>query len=86
MQVDNAAVLRLRVVAEADPGVLVRTLQFFQARNIVPGRVSAQRMGAEFLEIAIEVDATECSKETFRMVVSKLQELPIIIAATAVCD
>ncbi len=40
MQVGNAAALRLKAVVEADPGALVRVLQFFQARNLIPRTVA----------------------------------------------
>lgn len=85
MQFDNAAVWRLKVVAEADPGTLVRVLQFFQARNVVPRRAIAWRRGIEFLEIQIDIDAADCAQEAFRLVVAKINELPIVLAAVA-CD
>jgi len=83
MQVDSTAILRLKVIAEADPGALVRALQFFQARNWVPQRVSAQRLGVELLEIAIEIDAADCTWEAFNLVAAKLGELPSVLAAVA---
>lgn len=85
MQADNVAVLRVRVVAEADPSALVRALQLLQARNIVPLRVNAQRIDGELLEIAIEVDAAHCTQETFRLVVAKINELSVVLTAS-VCE
>jgi hypothetical protein len=85
MQVNNAAVLRLRVVAEADPGALVRTLQFFEARNLVPLRACARRLGMEFLEIEIEIDQADCTQDAFRLVHAKVSELPLVVAAV-VCE
>lgn len=85
MQLNNAAALRLKAVAEADPGALVRILQFFQARNVVPQRVTAQCMGAEILEMEIEIDAAQLQPDAFRIIVTKLNELPIVWAAV-VCD
>lgn len=86
MQYDNhAAVLRLKAVTEADPGALVRVLQFFQARNVVPRRVIARRLGVEFLEIEIELEAAQLPLDAFCIIVSKISELPIVMAAVA-CD
>ena len=85
MQVGNAAALRLKAVVEADPGALVRVLQFFQARNLIPRTVASERLGDEYLQIQIEFDPTELAAESFRVVVSKINELPIVLAAVA-CD
>ena len=85
MQSNTAAVARLKAVVEADPGALVRVLQFFQARNVIPTRVDARRMGAEFLEIEVELDVGELPADSLRIVVSKINELPIVIAVVA-CD
>jgi hypothetical protein len=81
MQSDNAAARRLKVVAEADPGALVRVLQFFQGRNIVPRRAASLRIAREIIEIEVEVDAADCTDEAFRAVVAKVDQLPIVIAA-----
>ena len=83
MHVYESAVLRIRVVAEADPGALVRTPQFLQARNLVPRGVTSQRLGNEYLEIGIEIDTADCTIETLSLVIAKLNELPIVVAAVA---
>ncbi|MBL8271340.1 hypothetical protein [Steroidobacter sp.] len=85
MQVSNAAALRLKAVVEADPGSLVRVLQFFQARNLIPRSVASERLGEDYLQIQIELDPTELAADGFRIVVSKINELPIVLAAVA-CD
>jgi prephenate dehydratase len=85
MQVNNAAALRLKAVVEADPGALVRVLQFFQARNLIPRTVASERLGDEYLQIQIELDPAELAADGFRIVVSKINELPIVLAAVA-CD
>ena len=85
MQVDNAAALRLKAVVEADPGALVRVLQFFRARNVIPRTVASERLGNEYLQILIELDPAELAPDGFRVVVSKINELPIVLAAVA-CD
>nr|WP_298722825.1 hypothetical protein [uncultured Steroidobacter sp.] len=85
MQVGNAAALRLKAVVEADPGALVRVLQFFQARNLIPRTVASERLGDEYLQIQIELDPSELAADGFRVVVSKINELPLVLAAVA-CD
>ena len=85
MQVDNAASLRLKAVVEADPSALVRVLQFFQARNVTPRSVASERLGDQYLQIQIELDPAELAADGFRVVVSKINELPICLAAVT-CD
>lgn len=81
MQYNEAAVLRFKAVAEADPGALVRVLQFFQSQNVVPRHVTARRMSAEYQEIEIEVEAADLASDAFRMVVAKVNQLPSVLAA-----
>lgn len=81
MQLDNAAVLRLKAIMEADPGALVRVLEHFQRRNIVPRRVVSERMGESYVQIYIEVDPVELVNESFSLVVAKINELPVVLLA-----
>ncbi|HLS82857.1 MAG TPA: hypothetical protein VK025_15765 [Steroidobacter sp.] len=85
MQTNKAAALRLKAIADADSGSLVRALQLFQMRNVTPLRVAAQRIGREILELEIEVDPTHLTPEAFRTIVGKLNELPVVWSAVA-CD
>ena len=85
MQLDKSAGLRLKAIVESDPGALVRVLQFFQTRNLVPRHVSATRLGAQFLETEIEIDAAELESAAFRRIAAKIAELPVVIAVVA-CD
>jgi hypothetical protein len=80
----DAAVLRLKAIVEADPGALIRLLQLFQTRNIVPSAVRARRLGLEYIEAEIEFAGGELTAETLRLVTAKAQELPITLAAVAV--
>ncbi|HET9445184.1 MAG TPA: hypothetical protein VFO35_02945 [Steroidobacteraceae bacterium] len=73
----------LKAIVEADPGALIRLLQLFQARNIVPSAVRARRLGLEYIEAEIEFDSMELSAETLRLIAAKAQELPITLAAVA---
>jgi hypothetical protein len=73
----------LKAIVEADPGALIRLLQLFQARHIVPRAVRARRLGLEYIEAEIEFDSTELSTEMLRLITAKAQELPITLAAVA---
>ena len=84
MHPPDAAALRLKAIVEADPGALIRLLQLFQIRNIVPSAVRARRLGLEYIEAEIEFAGGELTAETLRLVTAKAQELPITLAAVAV--
>jgi hypothetical protein len=73
----------LKAIVEADPGALIRLLQLFQVRNIVPSAVRARRLGLEYIEAEIEFDGVELTAETLQLITAKAQELPITLAAVA---
>jgi hypothetical protein len=52
---EATALLRLRVVAEADPGALVRILGRLQHLNVVPRRVMAEASTTELLHVEIDI-------------------------------
>lgn len=79
----DAAVLRLKAIVEADPGALIRLLQLFQTRNVIPSAVRARRLGLEYIEAEIEFDSVELPAATLRLIAAKAQELPITLAAVA---
>jgi hypothetical protein len=86
MQLDNLEVLRLKVVAEAVPGMLVRILELLQSCDVIPLRVLAQRVAirsrhAEVLEIEIEVSAANLDPEVFRVVAAKINQLSTVLTA-----
>jgi hypothetical protein len=81
MSPPDAATLRLKAIVEADPGALIRLLQLFQIRNVSPLHVRARRLGCEFIEAEIELDAAEMTIEILRLIAAKAQELPITLAA-----
>ncbi len=83
MKVNDAAVMRLRAIVEADPSALVRVLQQFQARNVVPMKVSVGRLGSDFLDI--EVELSGLASEVFRNLVAKINQMTIVLTAVA-CD
>jgi hypothetical protein len=81
----NANVRRLKAVIESDPASLVRVLHFFQARNVTPARVAAERLGAEFLAVEVDVAETDLTAEAMRVVTAKVAELSVSVCAV-VCD
>src|ERR1700704_3033550 len=70
------SLLRLHVVADADPGSLARVLQPFQNLNILPRKVVAEL--ATTGSFHIEVDIGEVSIETMTLIVAKLRSATCI--------
>ena len=68
----TAALLRLRVTAEADLGALSRVLERFQNLNIVPRRVVAEMGSADVLYI--QVDIVGMTEERLSLITAKLNE------------
>jgi hypothetical protein len=81
MPVDQPPVMRFRAIADADPSALVCVLERLQAHNLVPKTVQAYRLGHKFIEMKIEVD--DLSHESFRRMLSKIDEMPMVVAAVA---
>lgn len=52
---DFASVLRLRVVADADPGTIARILERFQNLNVIPRRFAAECGIDNALHIEVDV-------------------------------
>jgi hypothetical protein len=67
----------LRVVAEADPGVLARVIDRFQNQSIVPRRVVAEVGSTGSLYIQVEVVGMPESLLT--LITNKLRELPCVL-------
>jgi hypothetical protein len=74
-----SSLLRLRVVADADPGAVARVLERFQNLNIVPRRVSAE-IGTNDV-FHIEVDVFGLPEEQLALVTSKIRQAPSTIYA-----
>jgi len=54
-QVESYSLLRLRVVAEADAGVLMRVLERFQNLGVLPRRVIAEFTTTDSVSIQLDV-------------------------------
>jgi hypothetical protein len=77
--VEVSTVRRLCVLAERDPGVLLRILERFSNLNIVPGRVSAVCGPGD--EIVIEIEVTDIPSATCVLIAAKIVQLPSVLNA-----
>ena len=78
-QVESYSLLRLRVVAEADAGVLMRVLERFQNLGVLPRRVIAEFTTTDSVSIQLDVAGMEESRLT--TIASKLGEMPFVTRA-----
>jgi hypothetical protein len=77
--VESFSLLRLRVVAEADAGALMRVLERFQNLGVLPRRVIAEFTTADSLSIQLDVAGLEESRLT--LIAAKLGEMPCVTQA-----
>ena len=70
---------RLEVETDLDPGNLTRVLNFFQARNVTPVRVFAQRIAADGCAISVDVAVADLSLEVMNLIAAKIAEMPFAI-------
>lgn len=68
--------LRLRVVADPDPGALGAVVQRFQNLNILPRRINAE-FGADDC-LYIEVDVCGITEEQLSLIANKIAQSPSI--------
>jgi hypothetical protein len=73
---ESSSLLRLRVVADADPVAIGAVVQRFQNLNVVPRRVSAE-FGIDD-RLYIEVDVCGVSGEQLSLIASKVIQSPCI--------
>jgi len=76
---ESFSLLRLRVVAEADAGALMRVLERFQNLGVLPRRVIAEFTTADSLSIQLDVAGLEESR--LSLIAAKLGELPCVTQA-----
>ena len=77
--IDSLSLLRLRVLAEADSGALMRVLERFQNLGVLPRRVIAEFTSSDSLSIQLDVAGLEESRLT--LIAAKLGELPCVTQA-----
>jgi hypothetical protein len=75
----TVSLFRLRVVADADPGVLARVIERFQNINILPRRVIAEFGINE--TIHIQVDVCGIPEEQLKIVATKIGQATSIVSA-----
>jgi hypothetical protein len=70
------SLLRLRVVAEADPGAIARVLERFQNINVLPRRVVVEHgtNGA----VHIQVDIAGLSEQMLTLIALKISQVPCV--------
>ena len=76
--------LRLKAVARVEPGALIRVLQPFQDRDIVPHKVTAQRLllrceNREVMHVEIEL-AADITMDVLRIIAARITQLPITLS------
>jgi hypothetical protein len=79
MEVEHFSLLRLRVVAEADAGALLRVLERFQNLGVLPRRVIAEFTSSDLLSIQLDVAGLEEARLT--LIAAKLGEMPCVSQA-----
>jgi hypothetical protein len=68
------SLLRLHVVADSDPGTLIRVLERFQNLNISPRRVIAEAAAVGTQHIEIEIDIGDLPPQTLTLITAKLRQ------------
>jgi hypothetical protein len=79
MSSDELTLLRLRVVADADPGALMRVLERFQNLNVVPRKVLAELSLTGVFHV--EVDIAGISRDCMDIIAAKIGEAPCVHSA-----
>lgn len=77
--VETVSLLRLRVLAEADSGALLRTLERFQNLGIAPRRVIAEFTTRDTM--SIQVDISGLDEARLSLIANKLGQVPCVLRA-----
>lgn len=75
----NHSFLRLRVVAEADSGALMRVLERFQNIGVLPRRVIAEFTTTE--SMSIQVDIAGIDEGRITLIAAKIGQIPCVSQA-----
>lgn len=76
MSSPDLALLRLRVVTEADPGAIARVLERFQNINVLPRRVVVEHGTNGSLHF--QVDVTGLSEQMLTLIALKISQVPTV--------
>ena len=78
-QLSQLSILRLRVVAEADSGALMRVLERFQNLGVLPRRVIAEFTTTDVMSIQVDVSGVEENRLT--LIAAKVGQIPCVSQA-----
>jgi hypothetical protein len=78
-QLSQLSVLRLKVVAEADSGALMRVLERFQNLGVLPRRVIAEFTTTDVMSIQVDVSGVEENRLT--LIAAKVGQIPCVSQA-----
>jgi hypothetical protein len=73
---NQLSVVRLKVVAEADSGALMRVLERFQNLGVLPRRVIAEFTTTDCMSIQVDVSGVEENRMT--LIAAKLGQIPCV--------
>jgi hypothetical protein len=76
---ENCALLRLRVTAEADAGSLSRVLGYFQNINVIPRRILAEFATTGAMHV--EVDISGLSEARLSLIAAKISQSVSVLNA-----
>jgi len=79
MSSPEGSLLRLRVVADADPGVLARFLERFQNINFIPRRVVAEF--ATNGKLHVEIDTFGITEAHLTLIAAKIGEATSVVSS-----
>jgi hypothetical protein len=79
MSADQVSLLRLKVVAEADAGALMRVLERFHNLGVLPRRVIAEFTTADSLSIQVDIAGVE--ENRMSLIAAKLAQIPCVSQA-----
>ena len=79
MSANQLSVLRLKVVAEADSGALMRVLERFQNLGVLPRRVVAEFTTTDCMSIQVDISGVEENRMT--LIAAKLGQIPCVSQA-----
>jgi hypothetical protein len=79
MSANQLSLLRLKVVAEADAGALMRVLERFHNLGVLPRRVVAEFTTADSLSIQVDIAGVEESRMS--LIAAKLGQIPCVSQA-----
>jgi hypothetical protein len=79
MSDNQLSLLRLKVVADADAGALMRVLERFHNLGVLPRRVIAEFTTADFLNIQVDISGVE--ENRMSLIAAKLAQIPCVSQA-----